>query len=104
MPTCADLKSVNFAVRSSAEASLEEVSPMEPEKRVVGVKQSRKAIREGRARRVYLACDADPAITEPIAAECAAAGIPVETGRTMAQLGRACGIAVGASVAAELSS
>ena len=75
---------------------------MEPEKRVVGVKQSRKAIREGRACRVHLACDADPALTEPNAAECAAAGIPVETGQTMAQLGRSCGIAVGASVAAEL--
>lgn len=75
---------------------------MEAEKRVVGVKQSRKAIRDGRARRVFLAEDADPAITEPIAAECAAAGIPVETGHTMAQLGRACGISVGASVAAEL--
>ena len=75
---------------------------MGAEKRVVGVKQSRKAIREGRARRVYLASDADPAITEPIRAECAAAGIPVEDGQTMAQLGRACGIAVGASVAADL--
>lgn len=75
---------------------------MEAEKRVVGVKQSRKAIRDGRARRVFLAEDADPAITEPIAAECAAAGIPVETGHTMAQLGRACGISVGASVTAEL--
>ena len=75
---------------------------MEPQKRVAGVKQSRKAIREGRAVRVYLASDADPALTGPIAAECAAAGIVVETGRTMAQLGRLCGIAVGASVAAEL--
>ena len=75
---------------------------MEAEKRVAGVKQSRKAIREGRARRVYLASDADPALTGSIAAECAAAGIPVETERTMAQLGRACGIAVGASVVAEL--
>lgn len=75
---------------------------MEPQKRVAGVKQSRKAIREGRAVRVYLASDADPALTGPIAAECAAAGIGVETGRTMAQLGRLCGIAVGASVAAEL--
>ena len=35
------------------------------QEKVVGVKQSRKAIREGRAKRVYLACDADPAITEP---------------------------------------
>ena len=75
---------------------------MEPEKRVVGVKQSRKAIRDGRVRRVFLASDADPALTEPIAAECAAAGIPVETGRPMVQLGQACGIAVGASVVAEL--
>ena len=40
------------------------------------MKQSRKAIREGRAKRVYLACDADPAITEPVAASCAEAGIP----------------------------
>ena len=77
---------------------------MEAEKRVVGVKQSRKAIREGRARRVFLANDADPAITGPIRAECDAAGILVEDGSTMAQLGRACGIAVGASVAAELKS
>ena len=76
---------------------------MELEKRVVGVKQSRKAIREGRASRVYLASDADPALTEPIAAECAAAGIPVDTGWTLAQLGRACGIDVGASVAVELA-
>ena len=75
---------------------------MEPEKRVAGVKQSCKAIREGRARRVYLADDADPALTEPIAAQCAAAGIPVETGWSMAQLGRACGISVGAAVAVEL--
>ena len=75
---------------------------METGKRVVGVKQSRKAIREGRACRIYLASDADPAITEPIRAQCAAAGIPVEDGQTMAQLGRACGIAVGASVAADL--
>ncbi len=77
---------------------------MEPVKRVVGVKQSRKAIREGRARRVYLADDADPGITGPIAAECAAAGVPVESGRTMAQLGRTCGIAVGAAVAVDLVS
>jgi len=76
---------------------------MEPEKRVVGVKQSRKAVREGRAVRVYLADDADPAVTGPVRAECAAAGVPVETGKTMAQLGRAFGIAVGASVAAELA-
>ena len=30
--------------------------------KVIGVKQSRRAIREGRARQVFLACDADPAL------------------------------------------
>ena len=68
------------------------------QEKVIGVKQSRKAIREGRAKRVYLACDADPAITDPLAESCAEAGIPVEDGCTMAQLGHACRITVGASV------
>ena len=67
--------------------------------RVVGVKQSRKAIKNGRAARVFLALDADPAITEPIEAECTAVGIPVCVENTMAQLGRACCITVGAAVA-----
>lgn len=70
--------------------------------KVIGVKQSRKAIRDGCAERVYLAQDADPAIIEPIAAACGVAGIPVETGYTMAQLGKACRITVGASVVALL--
>ncbi len=76
---------------------------MGPGKRVVGVKQSRRAVREGRAVRVYLAKDADPAVTEPVRAECEAAGVPVETGKTMAQLGRESGIAVGAAAAADLA-
>ena len=73
------------------------------QEKVIGVKQSRKAVREGRAKRVYLACDADPAITEPVAVSCEAAGIPVETEHTMAQLGRACRITVGAAVAVLLN-
>ena len=72
------------------------------QEKVIGVKQSRKAIREGRAKRVYLACDADPAITDPVARQCEALGIPVEGAHTMAQLGHACRITVGASVVAVL--
>ena len=68
------------------------------QEKVIGVKQSRKAIREGRAKQVYLACDADPAITDPVAESCTEAGIPVDGDYTMAQLGRACEITVGASV------
>ena len=71
--------------------------------KVIGVKQSRRAIREGRARCVYLACDADPSITGPVAESCAAAGVEVMSGHTMQELGRACRITVGASVVAVLS-
>jgi large subunit ribosomal protein L7A len=71
-------------------------------KRVVGVKQSRRAIQDGRAARVFLACDADPALTEPLRDACREHGIPVESDCTMAQLGQACRITVGASVAVVL--
>ena len=52
---------------------------------------------------MYPPVAADPAITEPVAASCAEAGIPVETDYTLAQLGEACRISVGASVVAVLS-
>ena len=68
--------------------------------KVIGVKQSARAIRAGRAKRVFLACDADRLLTDPIRSACG--GLPVEEGYTMAQLGRACGIAVGAAVVAVL--
>ena len=42
------------------------ISELASQEKVIGVKQSRKAIREGRAKRVYLACDADPAIKEMV--------------------------------------
>ncbi len=75
------------------------LSELASARRVAGIKQSRKAIREGRAKRVFLACDADEAIIKPLAAACADAGIPVEARCTMAQIGTACHVAVGASVA-----
>ena len=78
------------------------ITELASQDKVIGVKQSRKAIRDGRARRVFVACDADPAITDPVADGCTSAGIPVETEYTMAQLGKACRITVGASVVAVL--
>lgn len=69
-------------------------------KKVVGLKQTRRAIAEGRALQVYLACDADPKLTEPLAQLCTAAGVPAERGCTMAQLGKLCGIAVGTAACA----
>jgi len=71
--------------------------------KVVGVKQSRKAIREGHAAQVYLACDAAPAMTDPLAVICQELDIPVTRDYSMAQLGRACRITVGAAVAVLLN-
>ena len=45
--------------------------------RVVGIKQVKKALREGRALEVILADDADPALTEPLEASCREAGVKV---------------------------
>ena len=68
----------------------------------MGVKQTRRAIGEGRAARVYLAQDADPAVTAPVEALCREQGVPVEQVAQMKDLGSACGIAVGSAVAALL--
>ena len=68
--------------------------------RVVGVKQSRRAISQGQAAKVFLADDADPALTEPIAARCAEEGVPVTQVSSMLELGRACQISVSAAAAA----
>lgn len=64
--------------------------------KVVGVKQSLRALREGRAQKLFLACDADPALLERVETQCGS--LPIERGATMAQLGAAAGIAVGAAV------
>lgn len=68
--------------------------------KVVGVKQLRKALREGTARKVFIAENADLRLTDPIRETCQNANVPTESVATMAELGDACGIEVGAAVAA----
>ena len=70
---------------------------------VAGAKQLRKALQSGRAQRVFLAENADPSITEPIARMCEERSIPYTWVATMADLGRACGIEVGAAAAATVA-
>ncbi|MEE0111268.1 MAG: ribosomal L7Ae/L30e/S12e/Gadd45 family protein [Oscillospiraceae bacterium] len=67
---------------------------------VVGTKQLKKAVNSGRARYVFLAENADPAVTEPLAALCEQNSIQIAWVPSMAELGRACGIEVGAAAAA----
>ena len=68
--------------------------------KVVGIKQGRRLLRADQARQVYLACDADPQLIEPLTEMCQKAGIPTVTGFTMSQLGRRAGIEVGTAAVA----
>ena len=67
---------------------------------VVGSKQLRKALENGRAKFVYLAENADPAITEPNLERCELNHVSYAGVRSMQELGSACGIDVGAAAAA----
>ena len=67
---------------------------------VVGAKQLKKAVLSGSARQVFLAQDAAPAVTENLAALFVRQGIPYSYIRSMADLGHACHIEVGAAAAA----
>ena len=67
---------------------------------VVGAKQLKKAVKANRVRYVFLAENADPAVTEPLAELCAANHIQITWVHSMTELGRSCGIEVGAAAAA----
>lgn len=69
-------------------------------KTAIGAKQTVKAIEKGLAATVFLACDADERVTLPIRNLCIQKGVPVENVPTMAELGKACGIEVGAAAVA----
>ena len=73
-------------------------------KTVAGAKQLRKALVSGTAGCIYLAADADPAITEPLFTLCLRYNVKVAWVRSMTDLGRACGIEVGAAAAAAIDS
>jgi large subunit ribosomal protein L7A len=73
-------------------------------KKAVGFKQSLKAVERGHALVVYVAKDIEDRIRIPIMEKCLAGGIPVVEVDTMMELGAACGIQVGSSVAAVINS
>ena len=67
---------------------------------IVGAKQLKKALENGRAKWVYLAVNADPAITEPLEALCEKYRVSYVWVSSKTELGHACGIEVGAAAAA----
>ena len=79
-----------------------DLAELRKNKVVVGAKQLRKALEKGNARYVCLARNADPSITEPIEEKCRALQVPCGWVTSMAELGNACGIEVGAAAAAAI--
>jgi large subunit ribosomal protein L7A len=75
------------------------LSQLKTAAKVVGVKQLKKALREGQAAHVFVAEDAEPRVTAPVIALAKEAGVDLTMVPTMKELGQACQIEVGAAVA-----
>lgn len=68
-------------------------------KRIIGLKQTVKAIKEDRVIKVYIAKDADDSIKNNILEVCSGKNLQIVYVNTMKELGEACGIEVKASTA-----
>lgn len=70
---------------------------------VVGMKQTQKAVENGKVVHVFIARDADERVTRGVLEMCLQKGIPVTMVETMAELGKASCIKVQAAMAAMLT-
>ncbi len=70
------------------------------EHKVVGTKQTLKALEKGEATAVFIARDAEDKVVRPVLLLCEANKIEKHYIDSMVQLGKACGIKVKAAVAA----
>ena len=66
---------------------------------VVGIKQSKRAVSEGLAKKAFAARNADPEIVSAFEKLCEKNGVELEWVDSMEELGRACGINVGSACA-----
>lgn len=71
--------------------------------KVVGLKQTVKAIKSDNAVRVYVAIDADEYIKASVREACSQKKLEITYINTMKELGEACGIDISASTAAIVS-
>lgn len=71
-------------------------------KRVIGIKQVTKAVKNDLAKCVYIADDADDRVLSPLKELCEAKNVKMIFGCTMAELGKSCNIEVGAAAVALL--
>ena len=76
------------AVRTGQkEEGTEVIQELSTPNKVVGAKQVRRALKDGRAARLYIAQDADPRLLQPLVQEAVRQQVPVEQVPTMKQLG-----------------
>ncbi|SKA92736.1 large subunit ribosomal protein L7A [Clostridium sp. USBA 49] len=68
-------------------------------KKVVGIKQSIKAIKNNKVKALYVAMDAEARLIEPVVKLAEENSIEIHHVNTMKTLGKLCGIDVGASAA-----
>ncbi|MGE5509236.1 MAG: ribosomal L7Ae/L30e/S12e/Gadd45 family protein [Chitinophagales bacterium] len=71
-----------------------------PRQRVIGLKQTTKVVERGQARTVYVAKDAEERLVRELLTKCQEQGVDVIRAESMAALGKACGIDVGAAAVA----
>ncbi len=72
--------------------------------KLVGAKQTLKAVEAGRASVIYLAKDAEERVSSPIVRQALERDTEIVYVETMQQLGKLCGIEVGAAAAALVAS
>ena len=72
-------------------------------KMVIGTKQTVKALRDGKAKELIVACDAEVKVTANVIKIAQELDVPILYVDSMDKLGKACGIAVGASTVVIIS-
>ena len=71
------------------------ISELSGTNKVVGAKQVKRTLKDGRAARLYMALDADPRLLQPLVQEAVNRQVPVVQVSSMKELGQSCGISVG---------
>ena len=65
--------------------------------KTIGAKQTLKQIAKGAVQYVFLGCDSDEHVVQPLRIACEEKGLPVNDEHSMEELGRACRIKVRAT-------
>jgi len=75
------------------------IEELKSNSKLIGLKQSTRAIEEGQVTKAFAALDSAPEILKKLVGLCEINGVEIEYVETMAELGEVCEIDVGASIA-----